>query len=142
MEDRLRRRRERDRLRREEETPEERDARLLNWLIASMFILKLYYIDWPDVEYHQHCISCPACPPYKFDRNFYFTRSFSIKYPCLYCLSATRDTQHYHFILPPVSMTSHLASYNCILSRTIKEWKNLPTSILEPVDDDTFYNHA
>ena len=40
-------RREKNRLRRE---TEESDARSLNWAIASMFILKLCYIDWPDIE--------------------------------------------------------------------------------------------
>jgi len=42
--------RERDRIRRQMKTPEEREARLLNWAIASMCILKLCHIDWPDVE--------------------------------------------------------------------------------------------
>ena len=49
-EDRLRRRRERDRLRGEIEISGERDARPLNWAIGSIFMLKLCCIDWPDVE--------------------------------------------------------------------------------------------
>ena len=50
----------------------------------------------------------------------------------------TRRYHLYHFILPPVSTTSHLQSF---FSRTIKEWNYLPTSILDTTDYDTFSNN-
>jgi len=54
-EDTLSRRRERDRLRRETETPEERGARFKSRRNKPYMFIEIsdhmsYYIDWPDVE--------------------------------------------------------------------------------------------
>ena len=71
-----------------------------------------------------------------FHKIFHHQTSLSI--PICY-LPVTRDnTCHYHpnqFILLPMWTTSHLKAF---FSRTIKEWNNLPRSILDITDYETF----
>ena len=112
--------------------------RAARWVLSdysrtSSVSLMLHQLSWPTLQIRQNISRLQL-----FHKIFHHQISLSIP---TYYLPVTRDTRHYHpyhFILPPVSTTSHLQSY---FSRTIKEWNNLPTSILDTTDYDTFSNN-
>ena len=91
----------------------------------------LQQLSWPSLQIRRKISRLQL-----FHKIFHHQTSLSIP---TYYLPVTKDnTRHYHpyqFILPPVSTTSHLQSF---FSRTIKEWNNLPRSILDITDYETF----
>ena len=93
----------------------------------------LQQLSWPSLQIRQKISRLQL-----FHKIFHYQTSLSIP---IYYLPVTRDNiRHYHpnqFILPPVSTTSHLQSF---FSKTIKEWNNLPKSILDITDYETFSN--